>query len=141
VLAGRNPETNRAIAGLLEEATADMPTEYRDRVGSIGRDLAALARREMGKSTPTSMAATPSADAALQARKDLTAMGLHYYDANQFLDAVKRNDALAAELYIVGKGVSLSSRDWTGRDAAEIARANGNTRLAELLARNLPAAR
>ena len=31
VLAGRNSEANRAIAGMLDEATADMPAEYRDR--------------------------------------------------------------------------------------------------------------
>ena len=38
VLAGRNTEANRAMAGLLEEATADMPPEYRSRVASIGQD-------------------------------------------------------------------------------------------------------
>ena len=58
-----------------------------------------------------------------------------------FLDAVKRDDALAAELYIDARGVNLSSRDEDGRSALEIARANGNTRLAQMLSRNLPAAR
>lgn len=135
VLAGRNTEANRAVAGLLEEATADMPTEHRDRVVSIGRDLAALMRKEAGKTGFTPTSAAPSADQALQARKDLTAMGLRYYDATQFIDAVKRDDALAVELFIAGKGVNLSSRDRDGRSAADIARANGNTRLAELLAR------
>ena len=32
-------------------------------------------------------------------------MGLSYYDHGQFLDAVKRNDELAVELFIAGKGV------------------------------------
>ena len=54
---------------------------------------------------------------------------------------MKRDDALAVELFIAGRGVNLGSRDADGRSAAEIARANGNARLAELLARNLPAAR
>ena len=31
-------------------------------------------------------------------------MGLTYHDSKQFLDAVKRNDALAAELFIAGRG-------------------------------------
>jgi len=68
-------------------------------------------------------------------------MGLSYYDPKQFLDAVKRDDELAAELYIDARGVNLSARDAEGRSALDIARANGNTRLAQVLAKNLPAAR
>src|SRR4051794_412452 len=47
VLAGRNTEANRALAGLLEEATSDMSPEHKDRVASIGRDLAAMARKQV----------------------------------------------------------------------------------------------
>jgi len=135
VLAGRSTEANRAIAGLLEEATADMPTQYRDRVAAIGQDIAAVARKQVGKPVPASRGG------ALQARKDLTAMGLRYHDPNDFLDAVKRDDALAVELFIAGRGVNLASRDAQGRTALEIARTRGNAPMAELLAKNLPAAR
>lgn len=135
VLAGRSTEANRAIAGLLEEATADMPAQYRDRVAAIGQDIAAVARKQAAKPAPIS-----SSD-ALQARKDLTAMGLRYHDPNDFLEAVKRDDALAVELFIAGRGVNLASKDARGQTALEIARARGNTQLAGLLARNLPAAR
>lgn len=135
VLAGRSTEANRAIAGLLEEATADMPVQYRDRVAAIGQDIAAVARKQVGKP----VAAAPGD--ALQARKDLTAMGLRYHDPNDFLDAVKRDDALAVELFIAGRGVNLASKDAQGRTALEIARARGNAPMAELLARNLRAAR
>jgi hypothetical protein len=139
VLAGRNPKANSAIAGLLDDATSDMPAEYRDKVAAIGHDLTAIARR--GIATQGASQPVQGADRALQARKDLTAMGLSYYDPKQFLDAVKRDDALAAELYIDARGVNLSARDAEGRSALDIARANGNTRLAQVLAKNLPAAR
>jgi hypothetical protein len=135
VLAGRSTEANRAIAGMLEEATADMPAEYRSRVASIGQDIASLARKQVGKPAPV------SADRALQARKDLTAMGLKYHDPNAFLDAVKRDDSLAVELFIEGRGVNLAAKDGQGKSALEIARARGNQPMAELLARSLPAAR
>jgi ankyrin repeat protein len=115
-----------------------MSADHRDRVASIGRDLAGLARKEIGKAPPE---APLSADRALQARKDLTAMGLRYHDPAQFLDAVKRDDALAVELYLLGRGVNASAKGADGRTALEIARANGNERLAGLLSRNLPAAR
>lgn len=135
VLAGRSTEANRAIAGLLEEATADMPPEYRSRVASIGQDVASLARKEMAKPK----LAAP--DRAIQARKDLTAMGLRYHDPSDFLEAAKRDDTLAVELFIDGRGVNLGAKDAQGRTALDIARARGNQPMAQLLARNLPAAR
>lgn len=137
LLAGRNYEANGALAGLFAGATADMPPEYRDRIASIGRELAGY----VASHPVTRAIEAPSLERALQARKDLNAMGLSYYDPKQFLDAVKRDDALAAELYIEARGVNLSARDADGRSALEIARANGNTRLAQVLAKNLPAAR
>jgi len=133
VLAGRNTEANRAFAGLLEEMTAGMPAEHRGKVTLIGQDLVAMARKEAGKTPLASVA-----DSALQARKDLTAMGLRYYDGAQFLEAVKRDDALAVELYLAGRGVNPSAKGTDGRSALDIARANGNERLAELLSRNRP---
>jgi hypothetical protein len=143
VLAGRSTEANRAMAGLLEEATTDMPTEYRSRVASIGQDIASLARKQIGKPMPGAASSdrAPSGERALQARKDLTAMGLRYHDTNEFLEAVRRDDALAVELFIQGRGVNLGAKDAQGKTALEIARARGNEPLAQLLARSLPAAR
>lgn len=138
VLAGRNTEANRAFAGLLEEATAGMPSAQRDQVAAIGMDLAALARKEAARAPVLS---PDSADRALRARKDLTAMGLRYYDQSQFLDAVKRDDALAVELYLLGRGVNASAKGKDGRTALEIARENRNEQLQALLSRNLPAER
>jgi hypothetical protein len=135
VLAGRSTEANRAMAGLLEEATADMPAEYRARVATMGQDIAAIARKQVGKPAPI------STDNAIQARKDLTAMGLKYHDPKDFLDAVKRDDSLAVELFIAGRGVNLGATDAQGKSALAIARCRGNQPLAELLARSLPAAR
>ena len=134
VLAGRNTEANRAFAGLLEEATSDMSTEHRDKVASIARDLASTARKEIAKAPLDSV----PVERSLQARKDLTAMGLRYFDNGQFLDAVKRNDALAVELYLIGRGINPSAKGSDGRSALDIARANKNERLAELLAKNVP---
>ena len=135
VLAGRNEQANRAASGLLREMTADLPPAYRSQMSAIGADLLSIARRQAALPAPA------SASDALQARKDLAGMGLKYHDAGDFLDAVKRNDDIAVERFIAGKGVDLGATDWRGRTAADIARANGNERLAALLARNLPAGR
>lgn len=139
ILEGRDAEVNRAATGLFDDMTADMPAEHRARLGAIARDLAVLARR--GQARGADALEGQSFERALQARKDLHAIGLRYHDAAQFLDAVARDDALAVELYLLARGVNLAARDAQGRSALEIARANGNARLAELLARNLPATR
>jgi hypothetical protein len=136
VLLGRNAAANEAVAGLLKEMLVDVPREHRATIAAIGRDLAAVARKNRGKQAEAQTRVDP-----LQARKDLTGMGLTYHDSRQFLDAVKRNDAIAAELFIAGGGVDLAARDFWGRDAVDFARANGNERLAELIARNRPAER
>ena len=133
LLAGRNYEANQAIASLFAGATAEMPPEYRDKLASMGRDLAAMAIRPV----PGAVNAI-SADRSLQARKDLTAMGLKYYDQEQFYDAAKRGDLLATELFIAGKGVDVGARAWSGRTALDMARDNGHTQVAELIARSLP---
>jgi hypothetical protein len=137
ILAGRNAEVNRAVLGLFDEMTADMSSRNRDRMAAIGRDLAMLGRRDLQRDLTRR---PPSID-PLQARKDLNAMGLSYFDQKQFFDAAQRGDALAVELYIAGRGVDLAGRGADGRDAAEIARDHGHTALAERLARSLPAAR
>jgi hypothetical protein len=137
LLAGRNHQANQAVASLFAGATAELPPEHRDRVASIGRDIVSY----MAKNPVTSTVDAMSTDRSLQARKDLNAMGLRYYDEGQFLDAVKRNDQLASELFIASRGVNLDARTWNGRSALDIARDNGNTQLAELLSRSLPAKR
>ena len=135
VLLGRNAAANEALAGLAKEMLADLPPQHRATIAAIGRDLATAARKNLGvKDVQASLS-------PVQARKDLTEMGLTYHDSKQFLDAVKRNDAIAAELFIAGRGVDLSARDFWGRDAVDFARSNGNERLAELIARNRRAER
>jgi hypothetical protein len=143
VLAGRSTEANRAASGLLQEATVDMPSEHRSRVALIGQDIASLARKQIGKPVVSSSVSSPvsSPDRALQARKDLTAMGLKYHDPNAFLEAVRRDDQLAVELFVAGRGVNLGAKDPQGKTAIEIARAKGNEPMAQLLSRSLPAAR
>ncbi len=46
LLAGRNPEANRAFSGLFSDVTAGMPGEQRDQMAAISRDLAGIMRKE-----------------------------------------------------------------------------------------------
>lgn len=138
VLAGRNAAANEAVAGLLNEALADVSPQNRATIAAIGRDLVGMARKNLLGVNPGQ---TLFPDRSVEARKELTAMGLTYHDSKQFLGAVKRNDVLAAELFIAGRGVDLSATDFWGRDAVDFARGNNNEPLAQLILRSRPAAR
>jgi len=138
VLAGRNAAANEAIAGLMNDALTDVSPENRATIAAIGRDLVSVARKNL---LGLKQGETLFPDRSMEARKNLAAMGLTYHDSKQFLDAVKRNDVLAAELFVAGRGVDLSATDFWGRDAVDFARKNNNEPLAQLILRSRPAAR
>jgi hypothetical protein len=125
ILSGRNADAN----ALALEIFGDVPAQEREKMLSIGRSMAAMSQRQ------TVTEARTSGDlGAIQARKDLTAIGLVYHDRNQFLDAVKRNDVLAAQLFIAGRGVDPNAKDLLGHSALDIAKRSGNAEMIELLA-------
>lgn len=130
-LAGENAEVNRLTRELADEMFEGMPADLKRSLGSMARDVAALARKEHSRAA--GRVDSVSAERSVQARMELTAIGLRYYDAAQFLDAVKRDDALAVELYVIGRGVNLAARDADGRSALEIARSSRNPAIVRLL--------
>ena len=72
--------------------------------------------------TPTAPAtSSTSATSALQARKDLTAIGLGYSNQEQFMDAVRRNDKLAVELYIQGDAIDVNAKNALGETPLQAA--------------------
>jgi hypothetical protein len=96
LLSGRNADANR----LAEEMFGDMPGEQRGQVLGLARSLVAMGQKQAQVERRRA-----EEGEAIQARKDLAGMGLSYFDRRQFLDAVKRNDKLAVQLYLGGKGV------------------------------------
>ncbi len=112
LLAGRNPEANRIVGELMGEMMEDMPQQYRGTIHALARDVLTIARRENARAATQGLApagAQESRESIIQARKDLTAMGLRYYDAEQYRDAVRRGDALAVELFVAARGVSTAN--------------------------------
>lgn len=96
-----------------------------------------------GALIPVNMAMTPpSAPAAvapspknemIEARKDLTAMGLTYHDQAQFVQTILRHDSLAADLFIKSGGVDLAAVDELGRTPVDVAIEAGKVRMALLI--------
>ena len=106
IFSGRNAEANRVAADVLNEVLQDVPAEQRGTFVAIGRDLLTLARREQARAAAQApRAVDPSKLEALQARKELHAMGLRYWDEQQFLEAVRRGDRIAVDLFIAARGL------------------------------------
>jgi hypothetical protein len=97
ILAGRDPHANRIASDLLEGALAEVPPEHRPLVRSLGRDVFVLAQRQQARAE--------GIDHAIRARKELHAMGLRYWDEQQFREAQARGDSIAVELFLAARGV------------------------------------
>lgn len=82
---------------------------------------------------------SPSEYGILEARKELTAMGLQYFDQAQFIAAIKRGDRLAFELFVTGGGIDLGA-ETDGKTPLQVARENGRTQIFALLRARLNAA-
>ena len=117
ILDGKNSDANH----LMLEILADVPPPEREKLLSLGRSMAVMARKQ------TAAQADLANDAqAIRARKDLAGMGLAYHDAGQFIDAVKRNDLIAVRLFLTSRGVDPNAKDVWGNSALDLARRGGN---------------
>ena len=67
----------------------------------------------------------------LDARTQLTAMGLQYYDQTQFIAAIRRSDQLAVALFLAGRGVNLQAAA-DGTTPLAIAQEVGNAAIIQL---------
>lgn len=101
VLAGKNAHANRAAGDVLSEVLREMPAEQRGAFTSIARDVLTIARREQLRAP-----IERDRDDALRARRELHAMGLRYWDEQQYQEAVKRGDGIAVELFLAGRGLA-----------------------------------
>jgi hypothetical protein len=126
---GRNAEAN----ALMLDIFAGVPAAEREKMLAIGRTMVAVNRKQMAAE-----AQVQGDSGAIQARKDLTAIGLSYHDRNQFLDAVKRKDAIAVRLFLAGRGVDPNAKDAWGASALELARRGGDPEIIALLSAAAP---
>jgi hypothetical protein len=109
MLSGENAQANRLAAGIMEEVLQDVPPEQRGAFVSIGRDLLVLARRERSRAGAESLPERAVQVDPVQARKDLNAMGLKYWDEQQFLEAVRRGDRIAIDLFLASRGLEAKN--------------------------------
>lgn len=93
-----------------------------------------LAQRRQMEAAMRPAESQPTINPALQARKDLAAMGLNYHNQVDFLDAIKRSDKLAVDLFLKADSVDVNAPDAVGQrplalakraDIADMLKTNG----------------
>lgn len=109
ILSGQDVQANRIASGVLDEVLQDVPAEQRGAFVAIGRDLLVLARRERERTAALPAGEYNAQPDPLQARKELHAMGLKYWDEQQFLEAVRRGDRIAVDLFLAARGLEARS--------------------------------
>ncbi|MDO8447327.1 MAG: response regulator [Rhodoferax sp.] len=83
-------------------------------------------------STRAPLGATQRRWSALGARKELTAMGLQYFDQAQFFAAIRRADQLAVELFIASDAIRIEE-PFAGTTALTVAQEAGSPEIIRLL--------
>jgi len=88
----------------------------------------------MAPAAHTAPAAAPSGvQAKVEARKNLTAMGMTYHSQAQFLDAIRRKDDVAVHLFMDGGGIDAQAADAAGQTPLQLAQAQGHADIVALL--------
>ena len=151
----RGSDEDRAAGQLkenIEAIRAKLPNLLVERIDIPGRpqetpDLEAVAALipaapevvapAPGAAMPaTATAAAPAGtpmQAKVEARKNLNAMGMTYHSQPQFIEAIRRKDDVAVQLFIDGGGINLDAADSSGKTPLQIAQAQGTPEIVALL--------
>jgi twitching motility two-component system response regulator PilH len=98
----RYRKSEAAIPANAPPAPADKDGRHAQAAISRGKEAAA--------ENPPDMAMPSAAMTAIEARRQLTAMGLQYFNQEQFAAAIARGDKLAVELFVMGRGIKVRER-------------------------------
>lgn len=132
MLLDANRELRRKGAGAPADAPVVTPDVQEEMIQTlpVPRSAASLSGVSGGNSIP--VLDNPVQWPELEARKQLTAMGLQYFDQGQFVSAIQRGDQLAVALFVAGQGISRDA-EIDGKTPLALAQALGKADIIRLL--------
>lgn len=113
-----------AVPGqIAASASTAPPAGLPPQLAAVQAQLAAAIRQQQVANglQPSAPAGDASTGAVLQARKDLSSMGLTYYSQEQFVEAARRGDRMACELFLRAGSVKANVPDKSGVTALQAA--------------------
>lgn len=78
--------------------------------------------------------------AKIEARKNLTAMGLTYHSQEQFISSIRRKDDVAVQLFLDSGGIDPAAKEKNGKTPVEIANDLGAADIAKMIADRIKSA-
>jgi ankyrin repeat protein len=139
------------LKGNIDDIRAQLPNLLVERIEIPGLPVETPDREAVAALIPPEekvVAVVPSAPAAValaqaaastplqlkvEARKNLTAMGMTYHSQQQFVEAIRRKDDVAVQLFLDGGGINLETPDSTGKTPLQIAQVQGSAEIVALL--------
>lgn len=82
---------------------------------------------------PTNTTAPSRVSVALEARKELTSLGLIYHSLDQFFDSISRKDVIVVELFLKAKAVDINAANKKGETAVGLAKKVGDKEIIRLI--------
>lgn len=126
------PQPTPNTTPLPAQTAAALPPELAQLQFAMQRQNEMLRQQMAAKQAAASPTKKPS---AVEARKELTAMGLQYFSQEQFVAAIRRGDSLAVDLFITGGGVDLNLAT-AGVTPLKTAESSGQQEIVALLKNN-----
>lgn len=144
-LKGNIEDIRKNIPSLLVEKleVPGMPVQEPDKasVAALIPPKRAVAKQATPSSqTTVQVVAAPSVSAQqvkIEARKNLTGMGMTYHSQENFIAAIRRKDDVAVQLFLDGEGIDPTVKDSKGKTPLEIAQEAGAVDVAKLISNHI----
>ncbi len=115
--------------------TGDVSRPDGDKVAKLMARANAPVPEPIAAAPAPASATPPIANAAqmVEARRQLTAMGLQYFSIDQFHEAIGRKDEMAVQLFLQAGAVKASVASTKGQTGLQVAQASGDAQMLALL--------
>lgn len=125
------------LVELQELSSGEVTRPDEEKVKALALSTSSPPPAAVPAAATTTTTERPSSTAqALDARRQLTGLGLTYYSLEQFHDAIKRKDAIAVDLFLKAKSVDLSATNNKGETTIHLAKRVNDPEIIRMIEQN-----
>lgn len=118
--------------GIISRPDGEQVTQHLRKATSVMEAPAVVAAG--GELTKANPATASTVNPMVEARRQLSSMGLTYFSVEHFHEAITRKDTLAVQLFLQGGAVKATATNAKGQTALELAKGGGDAEIMAMLA-------